>query len=235
MLKSIQNIFKRKENESAVDSKKSEQELAYASLLIEVINSDNKFDDRERDKLLEILSNKLDIHKEELDNFTELAQKKSEDSTSLYEFTREINDQYEYEEKVSLITDLWGIAYSDGKLDKYEDYVIRKIADRIYVSHADFIKSKLKAMERAIANQCSKLCQLYWMEGLFHLPLGCNIAVVIALVTEPVDPGIQIFQKFQIFQKSRFEVNFLLQKQWFCDFRNPDFFVFLSKTKKSGF
>jgi len=144
MLKSIQNIFKRKENESAVDSKKSEQELAYASLLIEVINSDNKFDDRERDKLLEILSNKLDIHKEELDNFTELAQKKSEDSTSLYEFTREINDQYEYEEKVSLITDLWGIAYSDGKLDKYEDYVIRKIADLIYVSHADFIKSKLK-------------------------------------------------------------------------------------------
>ena len=144
MLKSIQNIFKRKENESAVDSKKSEQELAYASLLIEVINSDNKFDDRERDKLLEILSNKLDIHKEELDNFTELAQKKSEDSTSLYEFTREINDQYEYEEKVSLISDLWGIAYSDGKLDKYEDYVIRKIADLIYVSHADFIKSKLK-------------------------------------------------------------------------------------------
>ena len=144
MLKSIQNIFKRKENESAVDSKKSEQELAYASLLIEVINSDNKFDDRERDKLLEILSHKLDIHKEELDNFTELAQKKSEDSTSLYEFTREINDQYEYEEKVSLITDLWGIAYSDGKLDKYEDYVIRKIADLIYVSHADFIKSKLK-------------------------------------------------------------------------------------------
>ena len=144
MLKSIQNIFKRKENESAVDSKKSEQELAYASLLIEVINSDNKFDDRERDKLLEILSNKLDIHKEELDNFTELAQKKSEDSTSLYEFTREINDQYEYEEKVSLITDLWGIAYSDGELDKYEDYVIRKIADLIYVSHADFIKSKLK-------------------------------------------------------------------------------------------
>mgnify|MGYP001328085909 FL=1 len=144
MLKSIQNIFKRKENESVVDSKKSEQELTYASLLIEVINSDNKFDDRERDKLLEILSSKLDIHKEELDNFTELAQKKSEDSTSLYEFTREINDQYEYEEKVSLITDLWGIAYSDGKLDKYEDYVIRKIADLIYVSHTDFIKSKLK-------------------------------------------------------------------------------------------
>ena len=90
------------------------------------------------------MSSKLDIQKEELDNFTELAQKKSEDSTSLYEFTREINDQYEYEEKVSLITDLWGIAYSDGKLDKYEDYVIRKIADLIYVSHTDFIKSKLK-------------------------------------------------------------------------------------------
>ena len=143
MLKSIQNIFKRREQEVFDSSRTYQQELTYASLLVEVIKSDDKFDERERAQLLDVLSTKLKILDDELQNFVELAEKKAEDSTSLYEFTREINDEYKYDDKVKLIEDLWGIAYSDGQLDKYEDYVIRKIADLIYVTHSDFIKSKL--------------------------------------------------------------------------------------------
>ena len=143
MLKSIQNIFRHRNQEVSDSSEIYQRELAYASLLVEVIKSDDKFDDRERAKLFEVLSEKLEIRDDELQNFAELAKQKSDESTSLYEFTREINDKYEYDEKVKLIEDLWRIAYSDGQLDKYEDYVIRKIADLIYVTHSDFIKSKL--------------------------------------------------------------------------------------------
>ena len=143
MLKSIQNIFQHRKQEVSDSSETYQRELAYASLLVEVIKSDEKFDDRELTELFDVLSRKFKIHDNELQNFAELAKKKSNDSTSLFEFTREINDQYEYDEKVKLIEDLWRIAYSDGQLDKYEDYVIRKVADLIYVTHSDFIKSKL--------------------------------------------------------------------------------------------
>ena len=143
MLKSIQNIFQHRKQEVSDSSETYQRELAYASLLVEVIKSDEKFDDRELAELFDVLSRKLKIHDDELHNFAELAKKKSDDSTSLFEFTREINDKYEYDEKVKLIEDLWRIAYSDGRLDKYEDYVIRKVADLIYVTHSDFIKSKL--------------------------------------------------------------------------------------------
>ena len=94
--------------------------------------------------MLNILGTKLSIDEKALGELSELAQKKSDESTSLYEFTREINDKYQYEEKVQLIEDLWRIAYSDERIDKYEDYVIRKVADLVYVTHSDFIKSKLK-------------------------------------------------------------------------------------------
>ena len=143
MLKSIQNIFQHRKQEASDSSETYQRELAYASLLVEVIKSDEKFDDRELAELFNVLSRKLKIHDDELHNFAELAKQKSNDSTSLFEFTREINDKYEYDEKVKLIEDLWRIAYSDGQLDKYEDYVIRKVADLIYVTHSDFIKSKL--------------------------------------------------------------------------------------------
>ena len=36
------------------------------------------------------------------------------------------------------------IAFADGHLDKFEEHVVRKIADLIHISHNDFIQSKLK-------------------------------------------------------------------------------------------
>ena len=144
MINTIRKFFKSNENSKSDNSESNQNELAYASLLIEVIKSDDHFDQREHDELLDILRTKLSIERKALDELSELAQKKSDESTSLYEFTREINDKYQYEEKVQLIEDLWRIAYSDERIDKYEDYVIRKVADLIYVTHGDFIKSKLK-------------------------------------------------------------------------------------------
>ena len=142
-VKETKNIFQYRKQEVSDSSETYQRELAYASLLVEVIKSDEKFDDRELAELFDVLSRKLKIHDDQLHNFAELAKQTSDDSTSLFEFTREINDKYEYDEKVKLIEDLWRIAYSDGRLDKYEDYVIRKVADLIYVTHSDFIKSKL--------------------------------------------------------------------------------------------
>ena len=144
MINTIRKFFKSNENSKSDNVEGDQDELAYASLLIEVIKSDDHFDQREHDELLDILGTKLSIDEKALAELSELAQKKSDESTSLYEFTREINDKYQYEEKVQLIEDLWRIAYSDERIDKYEDYVIRKVADLIYVTHGDFIKSKLK-------------------------------------------------------------------------------------------
>jgi len=144
MINTIRKFFKSNENSKSDNLENNQDELAYASLLIEVIKSDDHFDQREHEEFLNILGAKLGLEEKALGELSEHAQKKSDESTSLYEFTREINDKYQYDEKVQLIEDLWRIAYSDERIDKYEDYVIRKVADLIYVTHSDFIKSKLK-------------------------------------------------------------------------------------------
>ena len=83
------------------------------------------------------------MSEEELGELVKLAESEANQATSLYEFTRLINDEYDYEEKVGLIENMWKIAFSDEQLDKYEEHLIRKISDLIYVSHSDFIKTKL--------------------------------------------------------------------------------------------
>ena len=36
---------------------------------------------------------------------------------------------------------------ADGKLGKYEEHLVRQVADLIYVPHQDYIRSKLAAKE----------------------------------------------------------------------------------------
>ena len=35
---------------------------------------------------------------------------------------------------------LWTVAFADRTLDKHEDYVVRKVADLLYVPHRDVIR-----------------------------------------------------------------------------------------------
>ena len=122
-------------------------DLACAALLIEVINSDQKLEEQETEAFLAVLKENLNISNEDIDELVELAQPQAKEATSLYEFTRLINDDYDYKQKIGLIENMWRIAFSDNNLDKYEDHLIRKISDLIYVSHSDFIKAKLKVRD----------------------------------------------------------------------------------------
>jgi uncharacterized tellurite resistance protein B-like protein len=37
---------------------------------------------------------------------------------------------------------MWRIAFADEKLNKYEESLIRQVAELIHVSHRDFIRAK---------------------------------------------------------------------------------------------
>ncbi len=150
MLKSIKSYFeeklKQEEDDNGVSATSSN--LASAALLIEVMKSDHELDQRETDEFMTLLQESLDIPPEELQTMRNLAEEEAQQATSLYEFTRLINDEYNYEQKVQLIENMWRIAFSDEELDKYEEHLIRKVSELIYVSHSDFIKAKLKVRDK---------------------------------------------------------------------------------------
>ena len=122
-------------------------DLASAALLIEVMKSDHDLDDRESEEFISVLKDTLNIDDADLNELKGLAEEEAAQATSLYEFTKLINDHYDYAQKCALIENMWCIAFSDDKLDKYEDHLIRKIAELIYVTHSDFIKTKLKVRD----------------------------------------------------------------------------------------
>ncbi len=121
------------------------RQLASAALLIEVAKADADFSDAERAALLKLLRSTFDLDDEGLTALESLAAERSSDAVSLHEFTRVIVDACEPEERCQLVGLMWQVAFSDDHLDKYEEHLIRKIADLLYVSHSDLMRMKHQA------------------------------------------------------------------------------------------
>ena len=121
-------------------------QLAAAALLIEVSKADYATDSAEQQAVIAAIRQHTGLQDDELNTLLTQAQQTSAASTSLYEFTSLINANYSEQQKFNLIRELWRVAAADGEIHKYEDHLIRQIAELLYVPHAQFIRAKLEVL-----------------------------------------------------------------------------------------
>ncbi len=125
----------------------AQKQLAMAALLVEVARADHHFSDVEVTHLLNLLERKFALPADEQTALLELASNHAADATSLHQFTQLVNAHCDRGEKLSLLIAMWELAYADGQLDKYEEYVIRKVADLLYLTNADFVRARQAARQ----------------------------------------------------------------------------------------
>ena len=152
MLKKIKEHISNLSNEpiEMADQEQKDTEIinnACAALLIETALADKVFNEEEMISMKQTLNKVYKVDEQDIEELINETKKKVSESTSLYEYTRLINDLCNYEDKIRLISNLWSIAFADQHLDKYEEYLIRKISDLLHVSHKDFIQQKLLVKE----------------------------------------------------------------------------------------
>ena len=75
---------------------------------------------------------------------SEVARSTLDESVCLFDFTRALHESLDVEQKHEVVRLLWKVAMADATLNKYEDYLVRKVADLLYVSHRDVIRIKLE-------------------------------------------------------------------------------------------
>lgn len=120
-------------------------QVASVSLLICIAKADLDFGDHEAETIIAAAQTLFGLSLEETDALIELAHRKQEASTSLYEFTAAINHHFDAQQKYDLIKTLWSVAFADHELDRHEEHLIRRVADLIHVPHMQFIQAKLEA------------------------------------------------------------------------------------------
>jgi len=144
MIQVFKALFEQRPRASA-ETQQHNLRLAAAALLVETARADFSQDATELTKLTQLLSTALQLGRDEVNELVVAAQQRVEAATSLYEFTQVINAQCDADQKLQLVSAMWLVAYADGNLDKYEEHLIRQIAELTYVSHRDYIQCKLAA------------------------------------------------------------------------------------------
>ena len=123
-------------------------QIATAALLIEMMRADSEINEDEKVIITGSMRSKFGLTDEEIDSLLKIAHDKVWEATGYHEFTSLMNKGFSYKQKIIVIEHLWEVAYADNILDKHEEYMVRKIAGLIYVSHKDFIDAKLRVKKK---------------------------------------------------------------------------------------
>ena len=126
-----------------------ERTLAAAVLVLEIARADYDRHEAELATLREGLAREFGIGAAALDALLAEAELRAKQSVSLYDFVQTLNRSMTQDDKRGLLRLLWDVAHADGRVDPQEEHLLRKIADLLHLSHADFIRGKLAAAEKS--------------------------------------------------------------------------------------
>ena len=135
-------FFKSDSPETKVDDDVNAVEMAAAVLLIEMARADFEQEDIENKMIIELLKEYFLLDGEDADDLFLEAEKIADNSVSLHEYTRTLHETLNEKAKNEIIEMLWRLALVDDSLDRYEDYLVRKIADLLYVSNSNVLRIK---------------------------------------------------------------------------------------------
>jgi uncharacterized tellurite resistance protein B-like protein len=124
------------------ESTEQKLQLATVALFLEMMYMDDKVEALELEVIVALIHQNFSLTTEQTDALLVLAERQRVQATDYFQFTSLINKEYSQEQKVALIESLWKIAFIDGVLDINEEYLVRKIADLLYVPHTAFIMAK---------------------------------------------------------------------------------------------
>ncbi len=150
MLKKLKNLFTQdlgNRNKTAESgSREDALQLATAVLLVEMSRADYVMDNAQQQSIIELLSQRFELTENEANLLLEVAHEEADAAVSLHEFTRLLNERLSYEDRIHVVEMLWRVAAADDELHKYEDALVRKVSDLLYVRHSDLVRSRHRVL-----------------------------------------------------------------------------------------
>jgi uncharacterized tellurite resistance protein B-like protein len=125
--------------------------LAMAALLVEAARADHHLGEEELEELATLLALRLNLEPDTAADLLHRAREAVEKSVSLYEFTRPLQETFDYAQKEEFVRMLWRVALADRRLDKYEDYLIGKVSELLYVARGDVLRLKHEVLQLSSA------------------------------------------------------------------------------------
>ncbi|WP_417530386.1 TerB family tellurite resistance protein [Marinobacter lipolyticus] len=119
--------------------------VAATALMVQLSRIDNNEDERELQTIVDCAVDAHEVTREEAEEILQDVLNHADDATSLYEFTGQINEHLDQTAKQTLLESIWRVAFADGRIDKYEEHLIRRMADLLHLNHREYMQARHRA------------------------------------------------------------------------------------------
>lgn len=147
MLKALKDLVRTLTQDADPQAGEHSLQLAVVALLLEIGRADQCIAQEELAAVVAAASAVFGITAAESNALVDQAAPVVENAVSMYEFTDVLNRELSRSRKKEILRELWRVAQADGRIDHYEEYYLRKLADLLHLSHREFISTKLSVLE----------------------------------------------------------------------------------------
>jgi uncharacterized tellurite resistance protein B-like protein len=147
MIDWFKSLFNKNDDADNAKSAEEKVRLSAVALMYEVMRADGEHKSDELEALVKKLALRWQLDANEAKTLLSSAGEQVEQAVDYHQLVSALREAYSAEQRKELIVDMWIIAKADGVIDPMEEFVIRKVADLLYVSHSDFIYGKVHGEE----------------------------------------------------------------------------------------
>tara|TARA_B100000579_G_scaffold211269_1_gene172624 strand:+ start:1206 stop:1619 length:414 start_codon:yes stop_codon:yes gene_type:complete len=131
-----------------INKNNSKEEIYSATvLLLSISKADDIIDHQELKLINNVIVDFFDLTPDNAKEIINNSIKLLDNSTDLYNFGKQLNQSFSYNDKVDFICCAFEVGYCDKNLHFREDYFIRKISNVLNVEHSDLIAAKAEIKE----------------------------------------------------------------------------------------
>ncbi len=144
MLDQLKKLFAAPESENQ-EPDNHQLAVAATALMVQLSRADHNEDERELQTIVDCAVKAHQVTRDEAEAILQDALNHADDATSMYEFTGQINEHLDQDAKQSLLESIWRVAFADGRIDKYEEHLIRRMADLLHLNHREYMQARHRA------------------------------------------------------------------------------------------
>ena len=117
-------------------------QLAAACMLLSVADADDVLEDKELQTIRDILQDFFTIDEKAAVSLLEKAKDEWKHSTGLFQFGKQLNEDFSHDDKLDFISCVFEVAYADGDLHYLEHHTVKKIATILNIHRDEIIDAK---------------------------------------------------------------------------------------------
>jgi uncharacterized tellurite resistance protein B-like protein len=142
-------VTRLKESLGAPPQQKPRQDplrLATAAILLEIGYADGTFSPAEGEDINTYLERAFHLSADEARELIDAAAEIRNRTIDHFALTNFIRKNASLDERIDIVKTMWRMAYADGKLTDYENYLVRKLADLLGLEHHVMIEAKVAVL-----------------------------------------------------------------------------------------